>query len=305
MRCFEEAWEKNRTEQKGVGKSSSSPSPRRLACCTAVLSPALLRCDDVTQPPFGGGFVPPKRFFFPSTSSSSPPPTWLRRLCHRLNDAIVDVAFCPQLNRFRRGLGLAPTTRVYDRFFLCHEVLAFFPTWFAQPHPEWPRGVRQVGFPFSLVPPSMSNLPTDQQLEPDVRRYLDTDAPELGAPFVFVVGSGNPPHASQFFDAAAAALDVLGARGIFLTKHREHVPSCVPSYCDLTSSAVAASNDDAANDDDYLSTFASPYGTMRTTSRRGVAHFSFVRLEALLPECCAVVYNGRRGVLVIRGVRGG
>jgi hypothetical protein len=87
VRCFEEAWEKEAKERTSEDEGSP-PAPRQLTCCTAVLSPALLRCGDVTHPPFGGGLAPPKRA-----------PPWLRRLCLRLNDAIVDV-----------GLAALPTT---------------------------------------------------------------------------------------------------------------------------------------------------------------------------------------------------
>jgi len=60
---------------------------------------------DVTQAPFGGGLVAPKH--------AAP---WLRRICQRINDAVVDIAFCPQLNDFRRRkLHLPPVSRVYDR----------------------------------------------------------------------------------------------------------------------------------------------------------------------------------------------
>jgi len=75
-----------------------------------------------------------------------------------------------------------------------------------------------------------------------------------------LAGSGNPPHAAHFFAAAVAALRVLGARGILLTKHPEQLPAAwqMPEH---------------------------------------VAHFTFAGLEALLPRCKAVVYNGGIGTL--------
>ena len=77
-----------------------------------------------------------------------------------------------------------------------------------------------------------------------------------------------------------AALKVLGARGILLTKHPEHVPPGIPTLGRSGDIAVSYKH--------------SP--PMSQSSPRGVAHFAFARLEALLPECRAVVYNG--GVVV-------
>ena len=94
-----------------------------MRCATIVLSPALLRCDDVTHAPFGGGLV----------ASGC-----LRGLKHRINDAIVDLAFAPQLNAHRKRLNLPPAKRVYHKFFLSSEVVAAFPPWFATPSAQWP-----------------------------------------------------------------------------------------------------------------------------------------------------------------------
>jgi hypothetical protein len=102
-----------------------------LRCATIVLSPALLRCDDVTHAPFGGGLV----------ASGC-----LRGLKHRINDAIVDLAFAPQLNAHRKRLNLPPAKRVYHKFFLSSEVVAAFPPWFATPSAQWPEAGETVFF---------------------------------------------------------------------------------------------------------------------------------------------------------------
>jgi len=120
-------------------------------------------------------------------------PAWLRHVCARLNDAVVDVAFCPQLNRCRRKHGLPAASRVYHRFFLCSEALAMFPPWFAPPHPAWPLGVHQVGFPVSLAAAAAET----PQLEPEVAHFLDHRAPGLGAPYVFIVGRALSTHHSR------------------------------------------------------------------------------------------------------------
>lgn len=86
--------------------------------------------------------------------------------------------------------------------------------------------MHQVGFPIAAVaaqkPVNDGNPDADPiekvtteygkevtsalEVEVEVEHFLNTNAPELGAPFVFIVGSGNPPHAAQFFTAAVVGL---------------------------------------------------------------------------------------------------
>ena len=258
----------------------------------------MLRCDDVIHPPLGvPGLVAPKRA-----------PAWVRRMCHRANDAVVDLAFCPRLNAFRRTLGLPPVSRVFRSHFLSERVLAFFPEWFAPPHPQWPPGVHQVGFPTphphahrvraegqgrKPFPPeddaAVEHPP--KSLPPEVSRFLIEDP----TPYVFVVGSGNPPHASRFFAAAVEATRLLGARAILLTRHPQQVPECVPTL----GSHVPGSNRKPGGLESVYAAFwrdkireASPRGGLPPP---GIVHFPFVSLEALLPRCAAVVHNGGVG----------
>jgi hypothetical protein len=46
-------------------------------------------------------------------------PRWLKSTCFKLQDALIDFAYAPQLNAVRHVLGLPPASRVYHRFFLC------------------------------------------------------------------------------------------------------------------------------------------------------------------------------------------
>ena len=139
-RCLEETHArhlagKRTAGERTAGKHATNPATNpatdpsraapRLACFTAVLSPAMLRGGDVRHPPFGGGLVAPSRA-----------PRWLANLTHRLNDLVVDAAFRPQLDAHRRRLGLPPASRVYNRWFLCRRALALWPEWFGPPRAD-------------------------------------------------------------------------------------------------------------------------------------------------------------------------
>ena len=229
-RCLEETHArhlagKRTAGERTAGKHATNPATNpatdpsraapRLACFTAVLSPAMLRGGDVRHPPFGGGLVAPSRA-----------PRWLANLTHRLNDLVVDAAFRPQLDAHRRRLGLPPASRVYNRWFLCRRALALWPEWFGPPRADWPSGVSIVGFP---------SLSRDRDFGPgplpiDVEAFLARAPP----PWVFVAGSGNPPGASRFFAAAVAAVAELDrqhppAAAILLTRHPERLPPSLTS----------------------------------------------------------------------------
>jgi UDP:flavonoid glycosyltransferase YjiC (YdhE family) len=63
-------------------------------------------------------------------------------------------------------------------------------------------------------------------------------------------------HGGDFFEAAAEASRLLGRRAVFLSGHREHLPSPLPP---------------------------------------GVTHFDYVPFSLLLPRCGAVVHHGGIG----------
>ena len=111
---------------------------------------------------------------------------WLRRApswAKRLFFALVDVLFWDtarrQLNTFRRGIGLASLGKFYDEALHGAEgVAALFPSWFAAPQPDWPRNVRQFGFPIAR-----HSRPLSDSLE----NFLASGEP----PIVWTHGSAN------------------------------------------------------------------------------------------------------------------
>jgi len=124
----------------------------------------------------------------------------------------------PKLNAFRKELGLAPVAKdaLYTYWNSPQRVLALFPEWFAAPAPDWPKQVRQTGFPL-YDEKGVNAFP------PDVEAFLKEGA----APIAFTPGSamlqGRP-----FFEAAAEACRILGKRGMLLTRYAENIPPSLP-----------------------------------------------------------------------------
>lgn len=174
-------------------------------------------------------------------------PTWLPHAGRRLYWLAIDAAgYClvaRTLNRYRSDLGLAPVRRLF-RWWLSPElVIGLFPAWYAAPQPDWPAQTRLAGFgQFDGAPAA---------LPAEVQTFCDAGTP----PIAFTLGTGMA-HAADFFRAAVAACDRLGARGILLTKFASAVPPAL-----------------------------SPQ----------VHHCAYAPFRQLLPQCGAIVHHGGIG----------
>lgn len=130
---------------------------------------------------------------------------------------VLDRLFTRPFNRYRRGLGLAPVARMFDRWL--HEAdltLGLFPRWFAPPPPDWPAGLRCTGFP-------LYDAGDAQALPPALEAFLAAGEPPVG----FTAGTANATsHA--FFAASAAACALSGRRGLLITPAAEQLPAALP-----------------------------------------------------------------------------
>jgi UDP:flavonoid glycosyltransferase YjiC (YdhE family) len=173
-------------------------------------------------------------------------PKWLKRVQFWISDTVfVQRYLGGQLNRLRREVGLPPVKRIFSRWMhATNVVLCLFPEWFAPPQPDWPPNTRQVGFP-------LWDAPDEAELSIEVREFLTSG----DAPIAFSPGSANRA-AHAFFEAAVEACQLLGRRGILLTKYDEQLPTQLPP---------------------------------------GVRHFGFVPLSKLLPHASALVHHGGIG----------
>jgi rhamnosyltransferase subunit B len=145
------------------------------------------------------------------------PLSWRRALWRQVDARIIDAAAMPDLNAARARYGLPPTPH-----FIAHiqgvadAHLTLFPAWFAPTPPDWPQPLHEGVFP--LYDPFLQDA-----LPPEVAQFLRAG----DAPIVFTPGSGNR-QAARWFVRALAAVRRLGRRAIFLTSHREQVPSVLP-----------------------------------------------------------------------------
>lgn len=132
------------------------------------------------------------------------PPFFIR--CHfKLLDLVLDGKPLRRVNEVRGQLGLRPFKSFYDD--VCQGgagLAAMFPDWYAPVQPEWPRCLRQFGFPVA----------SGRRLEPlaeSLQAFLEDGAP----PVVWTHGSANF-HTAEIERAAEAAMRSLGVRGVVI-----------------------------------------------------------------------------------------
>lgn len=151
-------------------------------------------------------------------------PGWAKRMQFWLGDrCLIDRWLRPEVNDFRRELGLLPIQRVLYRWcFSPHRVIGLFPEWFAASQPDWPAKTALTGFP--LWDQAADGPALSVGLSEEVLQFLN----QGDAPIVFSPGSAmTEGHA--FFTAAVEACQRLGRRGILLTGYTEHLPKELPS----------------------------------------------------------------------------
>jgi UDP:flavonoid glycosyltransferase YjiC (YdhE family) len=128
-----------------------------------------------------------------------------------------DRALAKETNGFRAELGLPPVKRFLKRWWLSPQrVIGLFPDWFGPPQPDWPPQTVLTGFP-------LWDQSAVRGMPEHVARYLDDGDP----PVVFTYGTANQ-HARRLYTAAVEACQLLGRRGLIMTKYRELLPSRLP-----------------------------------------------------------------------------
>ena len=95
--------------------------------------------------------------------------------------------------------------------------VTLFPEWFAPASNDWPKQVKQAGFPLYGGDESLG-------LDPGLLHFLAQGAP----PVVFTPGSAMV-RGHGFFDAAVRSCQALGVRGVLLTTDASQMPAVLPS----------------------------------------------------------------------------
>lgn len=173
---------------------------------TIHLAPSIFR-SDYAQPAYAPGI------------NASNWPRWVKRsIWWSLDRFMLDPNVAPQLNQWRRELGLPPITRVFrDWIHSPQRVIGLFPDWFGVPQPDWPASLRLTGFPL-FDDHGSTDLPAS------LRKFLDDGPP----PLLFTPGSANQA-ATRFFKAAIEASESLGRRALVLTRYTGHLPALPPT----------------------------------------------------------------------------
>lgn len=151
-------------------------------------------------------------------------PSWIKQAGFCAMKFGLNTAFLPQLNTFRRSLGLSAIRSYYDEAFMGPEGVALlFPSWFLAPQPDWPTKVQQFDFPLSLN----TSAPLPDALE----EWLSTGTP----PILWTCGSANM-HVEKFHKLAIKVTQIFGGRALLVSQkapavrlpdtmlHVSHVP---------------------------------------------------------------------------------
>ena len=146
-------------------------------------------------------------------------PPWAVAKIYRWVDVIVDRVLAPEINRFRAELGLPAVHRIIDQWWHSPlRVIGLFPEWFGSPAPDWPKQTRLTGFP-------LYDGASVEKAPPELEAFL-ADGP---APVIFTPGSAMS-QGSSFFKESVRACEILGCRGILLTKFPASVPRQLPAH---------------------------------------------------------------------------
>ena len=144
-------------------------------------------------------------------------PVWFKKWMLSLPNP-VDLFALPQVRRICEANGVKPPRSLWREWWDSPDgVLALFPAWFAQPQPDWPRNLLQWTFP-------LEDLATEQALQPELQAFLACGE----SPVIFTPGSANV-QAARFFAVAAAAVQSIGCRAVFVTREPKQVPPNLPA----------------------------------------------------------------------------
>ncbi len=140
---------------------------------------------------------------------------WLWKL---IFSRLVDPVVMPDINADRALAGIAPVTSLADLMLHGPDLsVTLFPPWFGEPKPDWPTPL--VCGDFALFDPN-----PDAPMSAALQAFIAAGE----APLIFTHGTANR-QADDYFAQALAATLALGKRAIFLTPHREQLPSTLPS----------------------------------------------------------------------------
>lgn len=174
-------------------------------------------------------------------------PHAIKRMVFRAIDVFADRLAAPPANAFRKELGLPPVKRIFNGWWMSPQlIIGLFPDWYGPPQPDWPAHTVLTGFP-------MYDEAGTTEIPQAAQDFFDQGE----APIVFTPGTAMR-FGRSFFEASAQACQILGRRGVLLTRFAEHVPESLPD---------------------------------------GVVHFDYLPLGQILSRSAAMVHHGGMGTM--------
>ncbi len=175
-----------------------------VALATGCLQPWVIKSS--IEPP-----VMPGRLTLPKWA-----PSIVKKGYWRMFDMTGDLLVGGELKRLRDSLGLPPVSRVFDWWMSRELVIGMFPDWYGPPQSDWAAPIRLAGFP-------MFDGSAKTELAEEVERFCASG----DAPIAFTFGTGMV-HGGRLFSAAVRACELLGRRGILLSRRSSELPKDLP-----------------------------------------------------------------------------
>lgn len=148
-------------------------------------------------------------------------PHWMPKLYKdsvwRFIDKVTDMYLGPPINEMRKKLDLPPVKSIIRHWMHSpNKVIGLFPSWFAEPQPDWPNNAEVTNF---VIFDEADNNPMPQELD----NYIQEGEP----PIIFTAGTAVN-NAASFFKASVEACEILNTRGVFLSRYKDHIPNDLP-----------------------------------------------------------------------------
>lgn len=134
---------------------------------------------------------------------------WMWRRFFSFMPTPLDFYVRPGIRRACRSQRIRPPKNILNQWWHSPDgVLCLFPSWFAQPQPDWPMPWIQTGFPlYDRACPNDS-----LQVPDDLRKFLESGQP----PILVTLGTAMQ-HPGRFFEIAARVCRLLKYRALFFS----------------------------------------------------------------------------------------
>ena len=144
-------------------------------------------------------------------------PMFYKKVVWRLIDKMADMFLSPPINEMLGKLDLPAVKRIFRHWIHSPDkVIGLFPSWFAEPQPDWPNNTELANFIFF-------DDAGRKPMSPALEDFICHDKPTV----VFTAGTAVK-NAASFFEESVKACNILNIRGVFLSGYKNHIPNNLP-----------------------------------------------------------------------------